>query len=422
MARIALAFAFCCLTAADWPQWRGPANDGTSPETGVPVSWDGSKNIAWKLPLPGPGCSTPAVWGDHIFLTTTDGDDVALVCATPSGQLAWKRSLGRGAGRYRVDEGNDAAASPSTDGRRAYAFTGTGRLAAFDFAGTEIWSVDCQKRYGKFQIQFGMHSTPVLDGGRLYLALIHSGGAHVIAIDAATGTDIWKVKRPSDGRDECEHSYASPMLWTDGRDKYLVVHGNDYATAHDLADGRELWRVGDLNPKDRYVPTLRFVASPAVSAGLIVVPTAKGGPVVGVDPKARGAVNAGSPGELWRMPKNTPDVPSPLIHDGLVYLCRETGALICLDAKTGAEHYTQRTHTGRYRASPVYADGKIYLTCRDGTVTVVKAGPKFESLATNRLPDQVAATPAIAGGRIYIRGFQSLYAIGGESAAASGGQ
>jgi outer membrane protein assembly factor BamB len=120
----------------------------------------------------------------------------------------------------------------------------------------------------------------------------------------------------------------------------------------------------------------------------------------------------GNKGEQWRRGSNTPDVPSPLVHEGLVYLCRENGVLICLDAKTGKEHYSERCHEARYRASPVHADGKIYITSRDGYVTVVKAGPKFEKLAENRLPDQISASPAISGGRIYIRGFETLYAIG----------
>ena len=153
---------------------------------------------------------------------------------------------------------------------------------------------------------------------------------------------------------------------------------------------------------------------PVAAPDVIVVPSAKNGPVVGVKPDARGVIRAGDPQEEWRRPQNTPDVPSPLVYGGLVYLCRERGAegLLCLDGKTGKEMYSQRLHSARYRASPVYADGKVYLTARDGVFTVVKAGPKFESLAENQLPDQFAASPAISNGRIYLRGFKALYAIG----------
>jgi outer membrane protein assembly factor BamB len=242
---------------------------------------------------------------------------------------------------------------------------------------------------------------------------LHGGGYHVIALDTATGNEVWNVVRKSDARAECLHSYASPVLWTNGHDAYLVVQGNDYATAHGLSDGKEIWRVGDLNPKGAYNPTLRLVASPETSADLIIVPSAKNGPVVGVKPNATGFVSTDNPSEQWRRPKGTPDVPSPLIHDGLVYLCRENGVVICMDAKTGKELYQERVHSARYRASPVYADGKIYLTARDGVISVVRAGPQFERLAENKLPMQITASPAIANGRIYLRGFEALYAIGG---------
>jgi outer membrane protein assembly factor BamB len=412
---LAASFAFlsflCVARADNWPQWRGPGYDGISKETHLPSEWNATKNIAWKLPLPGMAGSTPAIWGDRIFLTSQDGNDLVLMCINNAGKVQWKHKLGTGNRLVRGDEGNMASASPSTDGKYAYAFVGSGELGCFDFQGKQKWKFDTQERYGKFNIQFGMHSTPLLFKDRLYLQLIHSGGAWVVAIDKANGKDVWKVERKSDGHDECEHSYASPCIWRNGMDAYLVTHGNDYAIAHRLKDGAELWRVADLNPKDRYNATLRFVASPVATADLIVVPSAKNGPVVAVKPGARGLIKAGNRFEQWRMTSNTPDVPSPLVHDGLVYLCRENGVLLCLDARTGKKIYGQRTHDQRHRASPVYADGKIYLTARDGIVTVVQAGPKFKILATNRLPDEISASPAISGGRIYIRGFKNLYAI-----------
>jgi outer membrane protein assembly factor BamB len=314
-------------------------------------------------------------------------------------------------------QGNDASASPSTDGKHVWALVGTGDFVCFDLDGNEVWKFNLQERYGRFRIQHGFHNTPLWYGDRLYMQLIHSGGAWVIALDKATGKEAWKAERKSDGHDENEHSYASITLWQNGKDAYLISHGNDYAIAHSLKDGGEIWRVGDLNPvpNQRYHPTRRYVASPVATPDLIVVPTAKDGPVVGVKPEARGLIKTGSEFEQWRRNNGTPDVPSPLVHDGVVYLCREDGAkgLLCLDAKTGKELYPpQRIHSAIYRASPVYADGKVYLTARDGTVTVIKAGPKFEPLAENRLPDQITASPAIANGRIYLRGWEALYAIG----------
>jgi outer membrane protein assembly factor BamB len=414
---LALGCVLCASVAVaraeNWPQWRGPSNDGISTETNLPAEWSATKNIVWKLALPGMSGSTPAVWGNRIFLTSEDGNDVVLLCLSTEGRQLWKRQLSTGKRWYREDEGNLASPSPSTDGQHVYTFTGVGDFACFDFEGKEIWKFNAQERYGKFKIMHGMHITPLLHGDRLYLSLLHSAGWWVLALDKGTGQEVWKVKRQSDARYECEQAYASPCLWHNGKDAYLVVHGNDYATAHSLKDGSEIWRLGDLNPKNKYIASLRFVTSPVTTPDLIVVPTAKNGPVVGIKPEAEGLVTAGSSFEQWRRPRGTPDVPSPLVHEGLVYLCGERGLLTCLDAKTGQALYQdQRLHGARYRASPAYADGKIYCTARDGVISVIKAGPKFELLAANRLPDQIAASPAMSNGRIYLRGFNTLYAIG----------
>ena len=166
--------------ADNWPQWRGPANDGVCTEKNLPTEWSATKNLAWKLKLPGVGSSTPAVWGDRLFLTCQDGNDLVLLCVGVSGKQLWKQSLGEATGIARKDEGNGASASPSTDGKHVYVFVGNGAFAAFDFDGKEVWRFDAQKRYGRFDIQFGLHSTPVLYGDRLYFQLIHSGAPQTV--------------------------------------------------------------------------------------------------------------------------------------------------------------------------------------------------------------------------------------------------
>jgi hypothetical protein len=403
------------VRAEHWPQWRGAAGDGVSKETNLPAAWGPEQNLAWKLSLPGMAGATPVVWGDRIFLTSEEGSDLVLLCVGTDGKQRWKSKLSTSKRRYRNDEGNDCSPSPCTDGQHVYCYFGNGECVCVDMEGKEVWRFNAQERYGKFSIWHGMHVSPCLHGDRLYFALLHSGGHWVFALDKATGKEVWKVQRESDARQENEHSYASPFVWQKGDAAHLIVHGNDYTTAHRLSDGGEVWRLAGLNPKDRYHPTLRFVASPGISPDLIVVPTAKRGPVVGIKPEATGTIAPGSTFEAWRLPRNTPDVPTPLIHDGLVYLCGEGGLLLCLDGKTGKELYQHRLHSQRYRASPVYADGKVYCTARDGTISVVKAGPTFELLAVNKLPDTITASPVISGGRIYLRGWQALYAVGGAT-------
>ena len=399
--------------ADNWQQWRGTHNDGISNETEVPIQWSQTENIKWRLPLPGEAASTPVVWEDKIFLTSAEGDALVLLCISTAGEELWKRTLGHGNRSVRGGEGNSAAPSPVTDGEHVWTFLGTGDLACYDFEGNQIWHTNLADRYAKFNLYFVMSTTPLIDKDRLYIHLIHSNAWVVLALDKMTGKEIWKHNRKSDATDECEHAYTSPILYRDAEREYLVVHGADYVTAHSLEDGSEIWRCGGFNPRSSYNDNLRFVASPVATEGLIVVPSAKNGPVVGIDPAAHGDIT-NSKWQLWKLRQGTPDVPSPLIHDGLVYLCRERGDLICLDAQTGEQLYRERTHRHQHRASPVYANGHIYLTSRDGIVNVVKTGREFKIVARNAIGEVVAASPAIANGTLYLRSYQALYAIGGE--------
>jgi len=400
------------IMAENWPQWRGAKLDGVSSEKGLPTKWSKTENVLWRLPLPGPGGSTPVVWNDRLFLTSAEGDEIVLLAVSTDGKQLWKKKLAGSNKVVRGDEGNSASPSPSTDGQHVWAMTGTGTIGCYTIDGKEAWKFDLQDRYGKFNIAFGMTSTPVLDKNRLYVQLIHSGGAHVICLDAGTGSEVWHQKRPSDAKAECEHSYASPMLYRDSQNEFLLTHGADYIIAHDLKDGAEIWRCGGLNPPGNYNNTLRLVASPLAVPGLIVVPSAKNGPVLGLKPINKGDVTKNEESRQWSRPRDTPDVPSPLVVDGLVYLCRENGTVVCMDAKTGEEFYNKRAHADRHRASPVYADGKIFLTARDGVISVIKPGREFELLAENNMEESTSSSPAIANGRLYLRTFDALYAIG----------
>lgn len=409
------------VQADNWGNWRGPSNNGVSQEQGVPVRWSADENVAWRFELPGPAGATPAVWDDRIFVTSVDGQDLVLICLNTEGKPQWRKVIGQGNKDVRGDEGNSASPSPITDGVHVWSFMATGDLACFTVTGEPVWQADLQERYGRFKIAFGMSSTPVLHDGRLFLQLIHGDGkaetqeALVAAIDAKTGEDIWKVDRVTGASNENEHSYASPILYDFNGLSYLVTHGADYTIAYNLNDGSERWRLGGLNPQDdpnkRYHPTLRFVASPGVAEGIVICPTAKKGPVFAVKADQTGDLT-GKPDALhWKLERNTPDVPTPLIYEDLVYLCREDGKLQVVERDSGEEVYVTRTHDNRHRASPVYADGHIYLTARDGKVTVVKAGRDFEIVAQNDTGEAMSATPVIANGTIYLRTFDALWAI-----------
>lgn len=430
---LAACLAACLAVPAaadDWPQWRGPRHDHTAADAGIPLDWskDG-KHLKWRTPLPGQAGATPCVWGERIFLTSNDGDDlVVLAVAAGDGRILWKRKVGSGNQDARAGEGNSASPSPSTDGRHVWSLFGTGILACHTIDGDEVWRADMNERFGRIDIQFGMTSTPVLDDGALYLQLIHgpmklddqSRTGKVVKLDAATGATIWEVDRVTEAQFECKHSYASPAIYRDGTREFLVVHGADCTTGHALADGRELWRFGkvngptDTNPKP-HDPTFRFVASPGVVPGMIVIPTAKGGPTVALRVTDALSGDCSDKGEVvaWVHPR-TPDVATPLVADGLVWLLHNDGKLECLDAATGSGLFFERTHNAQHRSSPLLVDGRLWFGSNDGHVTAVKAGRTFETVARIDLGEPVTASPVVADGVLYVRSYDALYAVPGS--------
>ena len=413
--------------AENWPHWRGPRFDGTSLETGLPTTWraddEGMSNVLWRLDLPGWAASSPVIWDDRIYLTSTvkDSDELVVLAVDREGKEAWRQRVDAGAIKVFAQlahETNAASPSPVTDGEHLYTLFGTGLLSSFDLDGTVRWHVNLTERYGKPNMYFGLSTSPLLLGDRLFLQLLHTDAQLVVALDTATGKEVWRQERATDARDECLHAYTSvvPFRSSDNAPTALLVHGADYITAHDFADGREVWRYGTLNPQDNYNSTFRLVASPVSAEGLVVVPTAKRGPVFGLRPGTAPAPPAATPvAEAWKLDAGTPDVPSPILADGLVYLAGENGRLTVLDAATGATVYAERVHQSPHRGSPVLADGKLYLTGTDGTVSVIKAGRSFEVLAKNTVDaGRLAATPAISRQTIYLRTAEALFAIGAQ--------
>lgn len=397
--------------ADNWPQWRGIRNDGHSAEKGLPTEWSTEKNVVWKFDMPGRGASTPCIWGDKIFLTSLDGPDVVLMCIGTDGKEKWKRKIGTGKSGYRGEEGDDASASCSTDGKHVWFYMSNGVLGCYDFDGGKVWEQDLQK-YGKYSIQFGCHWTPVLYKGRLYQQIMHRNTEIAVALDAATGKEIWKVETKGVGRKgtESPDTYASPFMWEGEGGPLLITHGNDTCSARRLEDGSEVWRVEELNPTKN--GAWRFVSSPLATKDLIVVPSCKSGPTVGIKPAgAKGAITPDNPAEAWRL-NFTPDVVSPILVDDIVYLLKD-GPLYAIDAKTGQQIYQKNLNAKQiYRGHMVAADGKIYIVGRAGIGLVVQAGKEFKVLAVNELKDTVYASPAIADGKLYIRTWKHLYCIG----------
>ena len=409
---IGLTTAAARLSADNWPQWRGPTQNGVSTERNLPVRWTRTENIAWKLAMPSWSGSTPIVWGDCIFLNIAEGNGLSLWSVNRTdGVVRWKRPLG--GGNVRMRKQNMSTPSPVTDGTAVWVMTGTGILKAFDFDGNERWLRDIQKDYGRFGLNWGYGSSPLLFEDSLYVQVVHGmttdDPSYLLRINKADGRTLWRTERPTRARMESPDAYTTPTLLRHAGGTEVVVSGGDVVTGHDLATGRELWRADGLNPDDDAF--YRIVASPVVYADMLFVPSRER-PMLAL--KAGGRGNITTTHVLWKF-MNGPDVPTPVTDGTYLYAINDRGIMWCLDAKTGVEVYgRQRLRSGTYSASPVLADGKIYITDEDGVTSVVKAGPTFEVLAQNDFGEYTLSSPAISSGQIFIRTDKFLYAIGSK--------
>ena len=398
------------LRAENWPQWRGPSLNGVSGEKGLPVKWSKTENIAWKLAMPSWSGSTPIVWGDYIFLNVAEGTDLFLwALDRTKGSVRWKQRLS--GGNQRMRKQNMSTPSPVTDGTAVWVMTGTGILKAFDFSGKELWMRDIQKDYGRFGIQWGYGSSPLLYHDALYVQVLHGmttdDPSYVLRIDKANGRTVWRQERPTTARIESPDAYTTPALLRYGTATEIVVTGGDVVTGHDVDTGRELWRAAGLNPTNDAAN--RIVASPVVHGSLLFAPSRER-PLLALKPGGRGDVTKSH--VLWEF-QNGPDVPTPVTDGTYLYVVNDRGIMFCLDARTGKEIYgRERLQSSSYSASPVLADGKIYITHEDGLTSVVRAGPKFELLAENDFDELTLSSPAVSDGQIFIRTEAFLYAIG----------
>jgi outer membrane protein assembly factor BamB len=410
-----LVVAFVSLavsqTAAEyWPQWRGPSLNGLSAEKNLPTKWSTSENIAWKLATPDFSGSTPIVWGDHVFLNIGGGSELSLwAIDRTKGAVRWKRPLG--AGNRRMMKQNMSSPSPVTDGSLVWVMTCTGVLKAFDFEVKEIWARNIQQDYGRFGLQWGYASSPLLFEDSLYVQVLHGmltdDPSYLLRIDKMTGKTRWRVNRLTRARFESPDAYTTPALLRHAGTNEIIITGGDVVTGHDPATGAEVWRADGLNPRND--GSYRIVASPIVQGDMIFAPSRER-PLLALKAGGRGDVTSSH--VLWSF-NNGPDVPTPVTDGTYLYSINDRGIMFCLDAKTGKTVYgPQRLRSATYSGSAVLADGKIYITDEDGVTSVVQSGPKFALVAENDLGDYTLSSPAISEGQIFVRTASFLYAIG----------
>lgn len=433
-------------TGENWPQWRGPYQTGVSDAENLPTAWSGTENIVWKTPLPAWSGGTPIVWDDKIFLTSPTqgtgesvipapeqrrerrgrrgrrgggrspgGDELLLICVSRTdGKVLWQRELDTGNQLHR--KGNDSSPSPVTDGKHVWVVTGTGAVAGFDMEGKEIWKRNLQDDYGRFGLNWGYASSPLLYNGTLIIEVLHGyrtdDPSYIVAFNASTGEELWRQERPTDAFAESPDAYTTPALLEHNGVTQIVISGGDYVTGHNPETGQEIWRSGGLNPHQE--GNYRVVGSPLVVEGIIYAPTRKR-PLL--------ALRAGGTGDItdshlvWKWEgAGAPDVPTPVCDGTYFYMVDDRGLATCLDAKTGEAVWgPERTAQGTVSASPILADGKLYITNEYGVTTVIAAGSTFKVLATNELDGSYTlSSPAASGPHLFIRTGTHLYCIGTE--------
>jgi len=418
---LTLAFLVSAVPAyaEDWPCWRGPRYDGTSVETGIPVKWSATDNIAWKTPLPGKGHSSPAIWGDRIFLTScleNENKQLILCLDRKDGKILWQQDQPQKIQKAIHKLNSHASSTAATDGKYVYVTFHDDPhfvVCCYDFDGKLMW----KKSPGDFYSVHGFCSSPLL-----YKDLVILNGdqdspkgsyyrgpkenkdkdkaydSYLVALDKATGAERWRTNRPHNIR-----SYTPPVLFDMAGKKQIVFSGCFSVVSYDPDTGKQNWIV-DNGPTEQFVSSMVY--------GDDVLFMTYGFPkrgYAGFKPDGTGDVSKTH--VLFNIERDGGYVPSPIYHDKLFFFVNDEGLASCVDSKTGKNQWKERI--GKHcSASPISAEGRLYFIDDFGVTTVLKAGAKYEVVQKNEIGEEVYSSPAISRGQLYIRGLHTLFCIG----------
>jgi outer membrane protein assembly factor BamB len=448
---------------AQWSRFRGPNGSGVDSSSGYPVEFSPAKNLAWKAPVPY-GQSSPVVVENRLFVTGSQGDRLITFCLdTRTGRESWRREVQREK-KQSVFKANDPASpTPAADENGVVAFFPEFGLVSYDNEGKERWV----SRLGPFRNFYGMAGSPIIEGGTVVLVCDQQAGSFVIALDRATGRQRWKTSRPG-----ITIGWSTPMLFRpDATRVELIVLGSNRLDSYDLASGAQRWwlpvasggalgtplaqgdtlMISTLGSNEPSMPTFAAMASKydKDKDARMSFEEFRGDPDLGehfgwidenddkyldeqewnkmrsFDVGEWGAIAlrpGNTRGQLapaairWRLQKNIPYIPTPLLYQNVYYMVKTGGIITTLDPLTGKILKVGRSSgaLGEYYASPVAADGKVFLASTEGKITVLKAGAEWEVLAVNEMDDEISATPALSGGRVYVRTRGAVYCFGSQ--------
>jgi outer membrane protein assembly factor BamB len=424
----------------NWPQWRGPAGNGLVRHGNPPLEWSETRNIKWKVPIPGRGHATPIIWEDKIVVLTAVPDEAGPAAPAavqpapaappqrggpgggrgPGGRggggaptveyaftvLGYDRATGRKlwekvARKERPHQGvqpsnSFSSGSPVTDGELIYVSFGSSGLYCYDFAGNLVW----EKDLGKVEVTFGEGSSPTLVGDTLLVVQDNNNASFIYALDKKSGRELWKQPRDEGS------GWTTPFVLEHGGRTEVIVSGSNAVRSYDPKTGNVWWQCGGLgsNPVPMAVADADtvYAMSGHRNPAALAIALGRSGDLTGTD-----AVR-------WRIERGTAYVPSPLLYDGLLFFCQRTsGILTCVDAKTGTVLIDQHRLEGLadVYASPIGVNNRIYLAGQNGSTLVLEKSKEVKILASNKLDDGFDASPAVVGNELFLRGRANLYCI-----------
>lgn len=403
-ALLALGLTAATLAADNWPRWRGPEGTGQSSDQNVPLKWTATDGVKWKAPLPGPGFSSPIVWGNRVLITQSidrDGHQRAVICFDRrDGKVLWQRVTDYPEKESTYEgERHFCSATPVTDGERVIASFGSAGVVCYDMDGAPVWNRDL----GKCEQIWGNASSPVIYKNLVILNFGPGERTFLIAMDKRTGKDAWKVEQPGAfGKDQKEWvgSWGTPIVANlKGRDE-LIMPWPDALKAYEPMTGKLLWSCTGLGKL--------VYNSPLISPEVIVQMSGFGGPQMAV--KTGGSGDVTSTHRRWREEPTTQRVGSGVIVGEHVYVVNENGIAQCIELNSGKTLWKERA-CGRVWGSMVHAGGRLYVTDQQGETVVMAAKPVFEVLARNPLGEKSQASPAFSNGEIFLRTYGHLWCI-----------
>jgi outer membrane protein assembly factor BamB len=395
------------MAADSWPEFRGPGAQGISTATNVPVSWSPTSNIAWKVAVPGKGWSSPVLADGKIYLTTACQEEgnpevsLRVLCLSEAdGRTLWNVEAIRpdpSALKARHTKNSLASPTPIIRGDRLFAHFGHMGTACLTLDGRVLW----RQQQLKYSPMHGNGGSPLLVGSELVFSCDGLESPFVAALDAKTGHVNWKT--PRDTPAKRKFSFSTPLEVDRGASRQVVSAGSGLVAGYDPANGHELWRF-------RYGEGYSVVPRPVLWGDLLFISSGFDSPIlyaIKLD-GARGDITASN--AAWSYAKQVPTTPSMLVVGRELYFVSDGGIASCLDAQTGAVHWSERLEGG-FSASPIYAEGRIYFQNEAGAGFVIKAGTQFELLSKNDLGERSLASYAVADNQLFIRTVDHLWAV-----------